>query len=438
MADDYLSDETRPDETRPDEARPDEARPTQKLFRQKALRYRDVTTNRRILICLPIGFGLMLLSVLTIIGAAIYFVSTNEYARKERVPGFVSPDKGTIKIYPIQPGVVQNLYVIPGETVLKDQLLLSLEQRHLMEDKGDLRDKVKKLYHNQLRLKGRALELSVQQQIRIQDTKDKSTSNQSNRIQLLDISITLQKSSLGELIQQQERLHDSYTKGHITKLNWTNLLLKVSQARQQLNALERQKINLQQERDSLQDLMKRQEFETQEKKLRLEVEISRLRVSRFDFLDPSSLQLRAPLDGTVSTILIVPGARVNPSQPVVYLTPKDSKLEVTLMVPARSIPFVQKGQNAELMFDAFPHQHYGTLDSTIDYVTPNPVKGNEFDFPIAPVEPVYLVKTALSSTVFKMAEERIPIKAGMLLNADIKLESRTLLDWFLESILGTH
>ena len=56
--------------------------------------------------------------------------------------------------------------------------------------------------------------------------------------------------------------------------------------------------------------------------------------------------------------------------------------------------------------------------------------------PVALQEPVYRVQVALDQQEIRAYGTTVPLQSGMLLNADIVLEQRSLLSWLLEPILS--
>ncbi|SST67271.1 type I secretion membrane fusion protein, HlyD family [Acinetobacter baumannii] len=49
-------------------------------------------------------------------------------------------------------------------------------------------------------------------------------------------------------------------------------------------------------------------------------------------------------------------------------------------------------------------------------------------------EPIYLVKVKLEKQTIAVYGENIPLKSGMLLEADIKLDTRKIYEWILEPL----
>ena len=61
---------------------------------------------------------------------------------------------------------------------------------------------------------------------------------------------------------------------------------------------------------------------------------------------------------------------------------------------------------------------------------------NEAKLPIEIKEPVYKVNAKLNTQTILAYGKRIPLQAGMKLNADILVDKRSLIEWLLEPLLS--
>ena len=95
---------------------------------------------------------------------------------------------------------------------------------------------------------------------------------------------------------------------------------------------------------------------------------------------------------------------------------------------------VKKGQVSRLRFDAFPYQRFGFVESQIVRIDRALITPNEIQLPIALKEPVYRLRAKLSKQQMHAYGTTFELKSGMLLEADIMLEKRSLIEWILEPI----
>ena len=117
-----------------------------------------------------------------------------------------------------------------------------------------------------------------------------------------------------------------------------------------------------------------------------------------------------------------------------YAAHQQRLLVAELLLPTRSAGFVGKGDVARLRFDAFPYQRFGFVVSTVERIDKAVMLKGEATLPIALREPVYRVRTRLDTQGIRADGEAFRLRSGMLLEADIILDRRTLLDWLLDPL----
>ena len=145
--------------------------------------------------------------------------------------------------------------------------------------------------------------------------------------------------------------------------------------------------------------------------------------------------IKAPVSGTVTNIAVVQGQSVPADTPLATVLPKGSGLHVELLVPSRAIGFIQKGQQVVLRYEAFPHERFGQYKGVVTEIGRNVWSPGEKIGPLTVKEPVYRVDVKLERQSVAALGTEIALRPGMLVNADILLERRTLLEWLFEPVL---
>lgn len=143
-------------------------------------------------------------------------------------------------------------------------------------------------------------------------------------------------------------------------------------------------------------------------------------------------------NGMVTGIQVFEGEGLTSStaqaKPLLHIIPEGSELIAELLLPTRSAGFVQLGNNTRLRFDAFPYQRFGFMPSKIIRIDQTLIAPNEVQLPITLQEPVYRLRATLKQQQMQAFGKRFNLKSGMLFEADIMLEQRTLIEWLLEPI----
>ncbi|MCK6428581.1 MAG: HlyD family efflux transporter periplasmic adaptor subunit, partial [Burkholderiaceae bacterium] len=115
--------------------------------------------------------------------------------------------------------------------------------------------------------------------------------------------------------------------------------------------------------------------------------------------------------------------------------PKGSGLQAQLLVPTRAVGFVQPGNEVVMRYEAFPFQRFGQYRGTVQAVSRTVWTPGEKVGPMTVREPAYRVDVALERQTVSAGGQEIALRPGMLVNADILLEKRTVLEWIFEPVL---
>jgi membrane fusion protein len=145
--------------------------------------------------------------------------------------------------------------------------------------------------------------------------------------------------------------------------------------------------------------------------------------------------IRAPISGVVTNIAVNRGQSVAADAPLATVLPRGSGLHVELLVPTRAIGFVKNGQDVILRYDAFPYERFGQYRGHIIDIGRNVWSAGDRVGPLSVKEPVYRVDVRLEKQQVSALGQDFPLRPGMLVNADLLLEKRTIFEWVFEPVL---
>jgi membrane fusion protein len=148
----------------------------------------------------------------------------------------------------------------------------------------------------------------------------------------------------------------------------------------------------------------------------------------------TDLAITAPVSGTVTGILAKPGQPASAGAPLATILPSGARLEAQLLVPTRAAGFVRQGQSVSLRYRAFPYQRFGSHRGEIQELDKTIITAHDLALPVSIDEPVYRVTVRLNEENVMAYGDRIPLQAGMLLDADIAIDRRRLIEWMLSPI----
>ena len=399
------------------------------LFRQEAIdaqreKYLGETTLAR-----PVAYWVYTLLAAAIavllLGVAIW----GEYTRRERVEGHLALDVGAARVLIPDPGRVAELLIKEGDEVAAGapiaritydrstaetsatelasrRTLLEREQQQLKELGEQQVAQVKK------RMKDLESELAqADREIKLQESRVKSAREQAARFQQLAgekfVSDLVARQKLDEVTDQEIKLQ---------ALKRTR-----SQVDRDLSAARMEEPSIQLRSSGQVDQVARQLSELQESLAGAEARRETV--------------IKAPVSGTVTNIAVVQGQSVPADTPLATVLPKGSGMHVELLVPSRAIGFIQKGQQVVLRYEAFPHERFGQYKGVVTEIGRNVWSPGEKIGPLTVKEPVYRVDVKLERQSVAALGTEIALRPGMLVNADILLERRTLLEWLFEPVL---
>ncbi len=140
-------------------------------------------------------------------------------------------------------------------------------------------------------------------------------------------------------------------------------------------------------------------------------------------------KLCSPVDGTVHGLATYTiGGVVTSAQPTVIIVPEGTPLVVEAVVPNKDIGFIHLDQEAELKFDTFPFQKYGTIDAGLFYISPDAQEADKAGL-------VYKIKLRPKRFSIRVKGKDIPISPGMAVTAEIKTGQRRVIEFFLSPLI---
>jgi len=157
----------------------------------------------------------------------------------------------------------------------------------------------------------------------------------------------------------------------------------------------------------------------------------------------------APIDGTVQMLAVTTvGQVVTTGQQLMTVVPDDSELQIEVYVSNADIGFVKPGQDAAIKVDAFQFTRYGTLRGKVIRVAADAIDeqdarraqanaanlANSFNYtpssiPGQPQNFVFPVTVSLEERAMRIGGVIIPLAPGMTVTAEIKTESRRVIDY---------
>jgi membrane fusion protein len=409
------------------------------LFRQEAIEFQN--HNRQwgqVARLQPLSTKLLTWFIASAVALIITFLFLGHYARKETVVGYLTPTSGTAKIFAPHQGTIKEIHVGEGDIVQEGQPLLTVETNQIATDGHDVNATMLDTLSSQKELLLRQIA-----------AEERRTNSERERLWAVVKGVETEISQLKAQVKtQSERiavLQDFVTsaaalkaKGYMADVEFKRRQMAVLEQQQNLDSLNQQitarQNQLTENQYALQQLATVMAGKIQS--LRGELAGAEQRIAEIN--GRRAYVLRAPAAGRISTLQATVGQYADPRRLQMEIVPNDSILEAQLFVPARAIGFIAPGQEIRVLYDAFPYQQFGAYGGRITRVSQTILTSNDASGPLALKEPAYRVTAALDRADISAYGKKIALQADMLLRADIILEKRSLITWFLDPLLSVR
>lgn len=404
------------------------------LFRKEVINNNNNNWLGEALLIQPLSFYFITAALVAVVSVALVYLICGEYTRKEHVNGYLVPDKGVIKIIPTQGGIYSKILVKNGGKVEKGSPLAIVNAQYTT-DGGE---NVELLLLKELQLERTNIDARIALEYKRQDSEmlrfSARVEGLERELEQLRQQETLQSKRLVLAQQLRKSYRDLLDKSFISDIEYDEQYEKVLDYEQEQSAFARQIIVKSNELTKTHHELKLIPLSTEERVAALESEKSALRRRITEISGRESYVLTAPVKGRIATLRMSEGQITTPGEVMADLLPEGSLLQAHLYVPSRAIGFIGSGLTVNVQYNAFPYQHFGTYLGRIVEVSDTILSPSELPIELPLKEPVYKVVVALDGQQVSAYGETLDLQVGMLLSADISVDTRSLMDWLLEPL----
>lgn len=409
------------------------------LFRSESLQARQLAWQGRPTVALRFPTLFTTLASVTLAAATAALITFGSYARRVDMDGAVLPNAGVIEISALSPGRIKALVVKEGETVQKNALLYTIDVDTATKDGGMQQQIINTLNAERQMLTqeiDRKTQMSqegkqqLQQKIAALKTEINKTADQIGVQQTVIKQVSDQYLSFSKLVAQR-----------LVSLNELNTRYQMwMQALARLEDLESGKLRLEGE---LKDAEAQLTTTTQTRNDEVDTLKSRILEINEKLANSEAhrtIEIRAPVDGVVTTIVAYPGQTVAASGPMLKIVPRHAPMQAELLAPSNAIGFIREGGRVRLRYSAFPYQKYGEYWGTITSVSRAAMSVEEAKDllagapPIKQTGPFYRILVAPDSQLLSINGQEHSLPAGMEVEAYALLDRRPLYQWILEPL----
>ncbi len=348
--------------------------------------------------------------------------------------GWLTPEEGLIRLTARHGGVISDLHVAEGQIVAPGQAVATVTLSQALESGDSFEALSRSLDAQQAAAIGRAeavvatLDAEARQLAARREALGRELAETQRRIGLQDQRLELARAEV-------ERAETIAAQGFLPRRELEarrNALLAVEQQGSELAA---EALSFQREIGELGARLAaipiaRRAGAAEAASTRAELEQQATQTEA-----QSSYRVVASIAGRVAALPLARGQTAQVGASIAILTAGDSPLEAELYVPSRAVGFIREGQEVRLMYQAFPHQKFGTGHGRVLTVSRTVLAPAEVAIPGLQVqEPVFRVRVRLDRDQVQAYGENLPLQPGMLLTADVVIDRRTLVEWLLDPL----
>jgi membrane fusion protein len=414
-----------------------ESRPA--LFRQEAIDFQQHHRHWGDVVSLqPFSTKVATWFLVTVTAALVAFLFLAQYARKETAIGYLTPTKGTAKVFVPRRGAIREVHVDEGDTVTEGQPLLTIDTDQIASDGSDVNAALLDTLSAQKDLLAKNIESEEQRAGSERERLTLVVRGLESEIGQLQSQIALQEDRLKLLSTELDSAQQLSAKGYMTALDFRKRQLASMEQKQVLSGLNQQGAAKQNQLTEAKFALTQLPTVMAQKVQNIRNDLSAAEQRIAEIKGRGAYVIRSTISGRVSTLQATPGQNADPQQLQLEIIPNDVVLRAELFVPARAIGFVKTGQAVRILYDAFPYQHFGTYAGKIVKISQTILTSTDASGPIKLGEPAYRVTAALERPDIDAYGKKIALQPDMLLRADIILERRSLMNWLISHPLAVH
>ncbi|WP_261883009.1 HlyD family type I secretion periplasmic adaptor subunit [Vibrio pelagius] len=370
--------------------------------------------------------------------------------------GEVLLDSDVEKVQHLEGGILEELYVSPGDLVYKGQKIATLTSQDRVSELQSTRYEISQLQVEKLKYQAlinntkpdfsRYANYPALVETQTLSWTEENNRNQSNdELFLHDIQhkkgliesmkrrVASSKQQLAVINQQlkiKDQLYKEEMASHIDVLNMKVQHLNMLREIENLNeGILNEKFQLTRLEKQLSDNQKnrRTDYYAKLTEVNNNLEIKQTQLpSLTDKVE--RLLVFSPVDGKVDKINFnYQSAVIPPGDSIADITPLNNEMHAEVKIPRKDVGFIEKGQEVKLKFDTYNFAKYGILSGNIESISRSSYEEKEQEY--------YIAKIKITENYLTRNQIQYYIAPYMEFTADIKTGSRKVIDYALKPIM---
>lgn len=414
----------------------------QPLFRSAALNAQKNKWLGTILLIRPVSYlFLTLLAVLCAL-VVIAFMVLGSYTKRSAVIGQLVPEFGLVKVYAPQLGIVVEKRVQEGQVVKQGDVLFILSSERYSDEGGSIQASISAQHERQRQSLQDEIGKTKLQQHDEQQALESRIAGLRDELGRIDTQITSQQTRVRLSEETYKRYQGLLAQDYISKEQTQQKQEDWLEQSSRSESMVRERVRMQRELAARKDELSSLRAKHQNQIAQIDRTISGVNQQLTESEAKRRLVIRAPESGTATAVVANAGTAVEGNRPLVSIVPVGAKLQAHLYAPSRAVGFVREGTPVRLRYQAYPYQKFGQAVGHVQSVSRTALSAAEIFTMGNPYgntqnsEPLYRITVNLDQQSIVAYGKPQPLQAGMLLDADVMLETRRLYEWVLEPLFS--
>lgn len=384
------------------------------------------------MLAVPVSYRLIGSLAFAIASALVAFLVLGSYTRHVTLPGQLTPAGGVIAVYPLQHGTIVAKRVSEGDAVARGDVLFVISGERRSASLGDTHA----LIGDRLAARRKSLAAQIGE-TRLLEQAERSALKKraaalTAELHRLDRAIADQTDRVELAEEAVMRYVEMHAEGFVSREHLESRREQRLDQRARLSSLERERAQLERQIAEITADLDNLAIRHRQQVAELERAIANVDLEATENEARRETAVVAPTDGIAAAVVGEIGRGVDTGTPLVSILPGGSRLRAELRAPSSAIGFIEPGADVRLRYPAYPYQKFGHHPGRVAAISRAALPGGEQGGPGH--DPVYRVVVDLESESVDVYGRARALRAGMAVEADVRLETRRLYEWVLEPL----
>jgi membrane fusion protein len=404
------------------------------LFRSQALRAKRAKAAGDIVIVAPVSHASLAFVAAAIAAAVALFLMLGTYTSHTTLIGQLVPDGGVIEVHASQAGTVMSKRVEDGARVDAGDVLFVITSERMSAALGATHELIGK----QLAARRQSVEAQLREAKLLEEAERATLASRAAAAEAESRRLERMLADQADRVELAEEVAARYEQMHAEGfVSREQLLARIEglfDQRARRDSLERERAQLERQLLEARNELATLPLRSASTRAELERAIAATDLEATENEARREVVVVAPARGIASAVNGEVGQAVEAGKSLVSIVPEGARLRAELVAPSRAIGFVDVDDDVLLRYPAYPHQKFGHHAGRVALVSRAAIPPGASAVRVEGSEPLYRVIVLLGSQSVPVYGERRMLRAGMLVEADVRLETRRLYEWVLEPV----